>query len=253
MKVVSKDTEGNEVVLFVRKPTSKDNREAKLYSNGIAAQIMLKKDEEGKPQFITRAQVRRILRDSGRLSDEDEKKISDLSAQIREMEDKLTAGGIKKSEGKKLAISLREKRNELIYCLLSINELDEHTLEAEVENANFDFLVALCTSKEDGTKFFSSIDDYKEKAETEPYAYEAADALKTIIYGTNEDIVKNNIENKFLLKYGYVNEKLQLIDSEGNLVDSDGNRVNENGEKLDDDGNVVVNRKVELGTFLDEE
>lgn len=251
MKVTSKDVNGNEVVCFVRKPNAKDNREAKLYSNTIASQIMSRRDENGKPTFITRNQVKKILRDSGRLSEIEEKEIDTLAKEIREAEEKLIKGGIKKTEGRKLALDLRIKRNKLVQLLVNINELDEHTLEFEVENANTDYLGYCCSTKEDGSKLFDSVDDYLEKLENEPYAYEVDKALKTELYGTTEDMYRNNIENKFLIKYGYVNDKLQLINEQGKLIDIDGNLINEDGFRIDEEGKLIK-RNTEIGEFLDE-
>lgn len=253
MKVVSKDSDGNELTLFVRKPNAKDNREAKLYSNSVAAQIMLRKDSDGKPTFITRSQIITILRDSGRYSDKDQKHIDTLKEEIKELEDRLYKGGIKKSEGRELAITLRKKRNSLFLSLLAINELDEHTLEAEVENANFDYLVYLCSAKEDSTKLFTSVDDYKEKADSQPYAYEVADALKTLIYGTNEDLIKDNVENRFLIKHGYVDSKYRLINSDGHLIDIEGKKIDEDGRYVDEEDKVIEEvRSTELGEFLED-
>lgn len=253
MKVESKDRDGNDLVCYVRKPTSKDNHDAKLYSNGVASSILLRKDENNKPNFITRGQVRQILKDSGRLSENDEKEILDLSKKIKEQEDKLIAGGIKKTLGREIAINLRNDRNRLFLALLNINELDEHTLESEVENANFDFLVSACSSREDGTKLFESVTDYLVKADDEPYAYDVAQALKVLLYGTTEDMIKNNIENKFLLKYKYIDEKMRLINKEGKLIDEDNNLIDESGNIVDENGQIVVKRKLELGQFEDDE
>lgn len=253
MKVESKNSEGQDLVCYVRKPTSKDNHDAKLYSNGVASSILLRKDENGKPNFITRGQVRQILKDSGRLSESDEKEILDLYKKIKEQEDKLIAGGIKKTLGREIAISLRNDRNKLFLALLNINELDEHTLESEVENANFDFLVSACSSKEDGDRLFENVNDYLVKADDEPYAYDVAQALKVLLHGTTEDMIKNNIENKFLLKYKYIDEKMRLINKDGKLIDEDNNLVDEQGNIVDESGKIIEKRKLEVGEFEDDE
>lgn len=253
MKVTSKTKDGTEFVCYVRKPNAKDNQEAKLYSNALASQILLRKDANGKPNFITRNQVRKLLRDSGRLTEQDEKTIKELSDKIKASEEKLAKGGISKIEGKKIALDLRDMRNALFLLFLNINELDEHTLESEIENANFDYLVSKCTQDAEGKSVFKDVDAYKEIADTEPYAYDAANALKELIYGTTEDMMRDNIENKFLTKYKFVDEKLRLIDSEGHLVDRDGNRINEDGDKVDDNNNVIVVDKLELGEFTEDE
>jgi hypothetical protein len=254
MKVTSKDKEGLDVTLYVRKPNARDNQEAKLYANSIASQILLRKDEHGKPAFITRQQVRQILRDSGRLSDKQEEEIRVLGEKIKGLEDILTKGGIKKSEGRKIALELKDTRTLLFIALMAINELDEHTLENEVENANFDFLVSRCATSEDGKSVFKDVDDYRGKAEDEPYAYEAANALKVLLYGTTEDMLRDNIENKFLAKFKYIDEKLRLINADGHLVDRLGNLIDEEGNLVDKDNKPIVEeRKTDVGDFLDDE
>lgn len=249
MKVTSKTSEGKDIACFISKPTSADNTSAKLYSNSVAAKILTAKDADGKPvPFITRNQVRDILKSSGKLTPDGEKKVVGLSADIKELEDKLKKGGIKKSEARSIAFTLSDKRTELILALLEINKMDGFTLESDVENANFDYLVFACSHDEKGDRLFKSVEDYKEKQDTEDYAYDCAECLKNEIYGTTNDILRKNPEFQFLLKYKFVDDSLRCIDAEGNLITRDGQRVTEDGNLVGVEDNTFT-----LGEFQDDD
>ena len=95
-----------------------------------------------------------------------------------------------------------------------------------------------------------SVDDYKEKAADEPYYFQAATELQGIIYGFRkpEDIMKERIEYKFLSQYKFINDKLQLVDAEGNLVDRSGKPL----PKDEPDVNNKVEDLSSVGEFLDD-
>jgi hypothetical protein len=121
--------------------------------------------------------------------------------------------------------------------------LDNHTAEGQADNARFNYLISSClvysSNKE---KYFKTYEEYLSRA-SEPVAIKAAQVLANMLYGLDNDYEKKLPENKFLIKYKFVDDKLRLInkdghlvDLEGRLVDSNGRYVNEKGEYVDKNG-----------------
>ena len=250
VKVLGKNTKGEDVTCFVRRPNSKDFKEAKLYANaGVAKSI-----KSG--SFLTRSQTTQTLKDQGIWGETQEKELNELSDRVDALVQCLHTGlnldgtRMKKTEGKVMSIEVIDLRNKQLQLLSKVNELDNFTIEAQAENDEFDYLFSVCLLDEEGNKVFDSVDDYKEKASDEPYYFTAASELQGIIYGFRkpEDIMKERIEYKFLTQYKFINDKLQLIDADGNLVDRSGKPL----PKDDPDVNNKVEDLTAVGEFLDD-
>lgn len=263
-KVVGKNAAGEDVTCYVRKPNSKDYKEAKLYSTAIVSDMIRRKTHDGKPAFLVRSQLPEIRKEAGIWTEEHARKMIELSQKVDELEKKLYAGGMKKSEGKKIAFELEDVRREQFSLISNMNALDENTVEATQENSEFDYLFSCCLLDEEGNQVFSSVDDYKERASDEPYYFTAARELQNILYGTSqvEETIKERPEYKFLQKFGFMNDKMQLVDKNGNLVDRTGRRIdsegywiNDDGKRIDRDGNLIddiTRTSVEFGEFTDD-
>lgn len=252
IQVVGKNSKGEEVTCYVRRPNSKDSKEAKLYSNTSVAKAI----KAG--TFLTRGQAREQLKSSGIWGDAQEAKLKDLTDKINTLCAIIETGKkdgkqLKKSEGRAIALDIISLRNDQLELLTKVNELDEYTIEAQAENDEFDYLLSACLLDEEGNRLFSSVDEYKEKATDEPYYFTAAQELQNIIYGFRkaEDIAKDRIEYKFLSQCKFINDKLQFVDKDGNLTDRDGRPVDEEGYYLDDKKERVA-KEQKVGEFLDD-
>lgn len=232
------NSKGEMVTYLVKRPSSVDYQSSKLYSNKVAAKIAQQVDDEGKPAFLTRSKVRELLAKTGEWSDDMEKELVSSAKKILELERKLAKGGIKKSEGKALALEIRQVRARQLDILAKTRNMDEFTLEAQVENANFDHLIFSCILDEEGNRVYSTIEQYKEDG-NDPVTIAAASRLAEILYGYNPDEEKNLPENKFLIKYGFVDKDLRFIDKDGHYVNSNGKRVDEKGQLVNDKGEPV--------------
>lgn len=250
--------DGQEKVLFVVKPTSKQLSEAQLYSSRVFAKLINDKDENGKPTALLRDKLSTYMRDVGLWDDEKEQELKDIQKKILENEKLLAKGGIKLSVAKNLALENRKLRLEQIRMLAKTTELDSFTAEGAAENARFDYLVSVCLLDEDGDKLYSSVEDYKENGNAE-HIYRAASELASMLNtGVDTKWEENLPENKFLKKYGFIDDKLRLVNKDGHLVDVDGKLIDENGRfiayddnknkyfvdkdgnKVDDEGNPIV-------------
>lgn len=198
-------------------------------------------NEAVQSKAFLRSALNDILRQQGLWNDEKQKRYDTLVNEIRNENYKLEQGGIKLSEARSLALSIAQKRAELNTLIVKQLEYDDHTAEAQAENKQFNYLLSLCVvDGETGTKrVFKDLDDYIQRAD-EPLSIEAATNFSSLKYELNSDYRLGLPENKFLIKYGFMDDKFRLIDKKtGNFVDRDGKRVNEDGRYVDENGNFI--------------
>jgi hypothetical protein len=192
--------------------------------------------------IVTKKELSTLMKQRGIWSEKKEDEQEQISTQINELEQKLYLEcgkrESKKEEGKKLAIDIRKKRNQLRELISQKMSLEENTAEALADNSRFDFLVAHCTFHQNGEKVYKDIDDYNSKSADE-IAFAAASELAAMMYSIDSDFEKNLPENKWLKNKELVNEDLALVNDEGKRVDLEGRVIDENGYYLDEKGNRV--------------
>lgn len=240
-----KVTDGGEektIKVVVKKPSnalvSQAQRvSAKAWTDCVRDGIMSKKELE---KFMKEHDIWNQNKD-------DEQKA--IVEEIQNLEKKLFIGEkgkrISKSEGKRIAIEMRVKRNKLRDLIAEKMSLEQNTAEAISENVRFDFLVANSTYHENGQKVYKDLDDYTENSDSD-IAFAAATALAQMMYSIDKDFEARLPENKFLKMFNFVDEDLTLVNSEGDMVDSTGRRidrngfyVNDEGHRVDKDGNLI--------------
>lgn len=199
---------------------------------------------------LTKQELEDLMEKRGLWGKAQQDKYNQLVKDIQDLEKALYIGDGKKkhklSEGKDKAIQIRTKRFELQKLIAQKIAMEENTAEALSENARFDFLVAECSYKEDGTtKVYNNVDDYNEQSADE-VANALAAELASMMYSLDKEFEASLPENKWLLQHKLVNQDLSLVDKQGNLIDlegrridEEGNYINEKGEKVDKDGNVL--------------
>ncbi len=128
---------------------------------------------------------------------------------------------------------------------------------------SFNYYCSCCILKNDSHKpYFKNLDHYLEQNDDE-VALTGAAKLGTLLYGLNNDYMKDLPENQFLRKYNFMNDDLRLINKEGKLVDREGHLVDDEGRYLNDDGEFVDklgnpvdadgNFNFEFSEFLDDD
>ena len=173
-------------------------------------------------------------------------KFNTLQQELLDSEKILAKGGINLKSAKETAIKMKSVREELRELISVRTNLDNHTAEGQADNARFNYLIAsslvYSSNKE---KYFKNYEEYLTRA-SEPVAIKAAQVLANMLYGLDNDYEKKLPENKFLIKYKFVDDKLRLVNKEGKLVDidgrlidSNGRYINEKGEFVDKSGNLV--------------
>lgn len=255
VEIKSKDKDGNEKVVYVVRPSRDDNAKAQIVASKTFKDAVLN-------GALVRKTLEDILVKQGVWNSEKQAQSDKIDDEIREKLIQLKSGGIKLSEARDLAIEVRIARMNKTVLLSEKNAHDEFTAESQSENSKFDFLVSVCIKDEEGNNVFESVDDYKDRAD-EPYAIEAASKLAGMLYGLEENWETNLPENKFLLKWNFVDENLRLINKEGKhvtkdgkLIDNDFRYVNEKGEYVDTSGRRIDDDglpSVEFVPFLDDD
>ena len=243
--VISAD--GSTVRVGVRKPTNQEMKDADIYR----AKAWNDAFKEG---VMTKAEVDQVMKDRGIWNEEKAEEEKELTIEVLELERKLYIGDGKKkpklSEGRKLAIQMKEKRILLRELISDRISMDENTAESIADNARFDYLVYVCSFNVDTKeRLFESYEDYNGRsANTEAIA--AAQILAQMVYNLDSDFEDKLPENQFLKKFDLLDDNNQLVDpNTGDLVDIQGNEINELGHYIDKDG-----KRVDLdGNKIDEE
>jgi hypothetical protein len=255
-KVIEVEIAGKKTELAVVRPNAKQRQEGLKYYNKAFREAL----ESG---AILRPKIESVMREQKLWDDNKENSLRQLQNKIAENEKKLKSGGIKLSEAREIAISLRKQRAEIRTLTSEKINLDNNSAEAQADNAQFNYYVSACTVYGDnGKPYFKSYDEYMSK-DDDPVVAKAASAMAQIIYNLEEDYDKKLPENEFLVKFKFADQSLHLInkqgkkiDSEGRLVDDEGRYIDENGnyidingDKIDKEGNYIV----EHTPFLDED
>lgn len=245
--VTGKNGKDEEVTVVVRKPTSAEAFEAqKVYLRHfrIALDHGAFVDEE----------VEKILKERNIWNKDKEEKIKGLAVKIMDGEKKLARGGrdehgnkVTLSEARDLALQMGRWRNEQLVILSERSSISDNTVQSIANNAKFDAQVALCTRYKDGDFVYDGADVFEKYqsyilSKEWEISIKAAEALAEIMYGLIIEDVKSRPENRFLLKYGFVDEKLRLINKDKHLIDIvDGEErlINEDGYYVDEQDNII--------------
>lgn len=224
--------DGVDQEFLIKTPSLADQREAqKVYNQAFSDAV--------KSGCIVRARLDDLLKEQGLWDDQKQVKFNTLQQQILDGEKSLSKGGISLKSAKEIAIKIKRLREEMRDLISVRTNLDNHTAEGQADNARFNYLISSClvySSNKD--KYFKTYEDYLGRA-SEPVAIKAAQVLANMLYGLDNDYEKKLPENKFLVKYKFVDDKLRLINKDGHLVDVEGRLIDENGRYINEKGDFV--------------
>jgi len=223
------DADGNDVVVYVKKPTVKEYRDSQISYNKAFRQAL----DSG---AVLKKKLNEYMRDQGLWDDEKETEEQKLMEQLIGLEKVLRSGGIPLKEARRTALDLRKARGKFRSLVAERTMLDANTVEGQADNARFNALVSLCILKENQSgPFFANQEEYDKRA-AEPFAAEAASKLAGLIYELDPNYDDTLEENKFLSTYKFANDNYELINSDGHLIslDDDGTErlINEDGRYI---------------------
>jgi len=179
------------------------------------------------------------LEKQGLWNEEKKAKVRKLQQEILDGELTLKKGGIPKVKAREIALEMRKNRTEIQNLRMAHNQLDSHTAEGISDNAKFNALIAIClVYKTNRKRVYGTTEDYLNHLNDE-VAIKASEEMVKTMTTINLDYEKDLEENKVLVKLGFANENLHLIDKEGNLVDIEGRKVDKNGRYINEANEYV--------------
>ena len=225
-----------EVEFYVVKPSNQVLKGADLYKSKTWNQAI----QDG---VLTRKELETVMKKRGIWNKEKEDEEKSIAAEISRLEKLLYHGDGSKqklSRGRELAVEMRKNRNKLRELLNERYSMEQNTAESLSDNARFDYIVAHCTFYNNGQPVYKNLEDYNSKS-ADSLAFSAASLLSKMLYNLDASFEKNLPENKFLSKFGLVNDDLSLVDPNNpeHLIDTEGRRIDEDGYYLDSDGNRI--------------
>ena len=232
-KIESEDRNGDPKVLYLIDPDAKINKQAQLAYNRAFRDAL----QSG---AILRQKLDDVLRDQEIWDDKKEARYNEILRTLNDNEKNLKQGGIKLSEAKELAEEMAVVRAEFRSLIAERTAMDGNTAEGQADNARFNYLVYACTVNTKNETVFKSVEDYEDNA-IEPFALEAAKQLAEKLYGLDSNYETTLPENKFLKNYGFVDDELRRIDSDGKLINANGDYVDETGRLIEwqEDGEFI--------------
>jgi len=262
IKIESTNVSGEDAVVYLQLPDAKENKEAQLAYNKAFREAL----QSG---AILRQKLTQVMEEQGIWDEAKQTEYETVLRKIGEYEQQLNRGGISLLEAREIALQMQNKRAEFRGLIAERNSMDNNTAEGLADNERFSHLVFSCIYNESGKRYFSSKEEYEEKA-SEPFIVEAAGQLAEKLYGLDPDYEKNLPENKFLTDYNLSDEDLNLINEEGHAIDIDEEGVerlidengrfiaydengesyfvNRSGEKVSESGDI----EVKFTPFLDD-
>lgn len=230
-----------EVELAVKPPSAKARQAARIvyakaYGDAVDRGVKIKQQIDG------------VLRQAALWNDDRKDEYDRLLKSLRDGELRLDRGDMELAEARELAIAMSRQRNELRGLLAIRSEVENNTADAIAEQAMFNHYVASCTVRASGRlsgrPYFTSdgvapsVDVYLERG-SDPDARDAAAKVGEMLYGSDESLLREIPENKFLIEYGFVDDELNFVDEDGKRVDDKGRPVDEDGFLLDEEGHRI--------------
>lgn len=255
-EVLKVQKDGVDVELIVKAPTIQIIREAqKVYNSTFRSCV-----ETG---AFVRAKLDDLLKQQGLWDDAKQNKYNAIKQDILDAEKKLEQGGIKLSEGKRIALEMIQLRAEARKLISDRTQLDNNTAEGQADNEKFNYMVSAClVYKNTGEPYFANLEAYLNDGGSQEGMW-GATQLSSMLYGLDSNHEAKLPEFKFLSEFGFVDDKLRLVNKDGHLVDVDGKLIDEygryvdgkggycdkDGTPLDSDGNYLVEKRA----FLDDD
>tara|TARA_R110000744_G_scaffold192734_5_gene311875 strand:+ start:644 stop:1660 length:1017 start_codon:yes stop_codon:yes gene_type:complete len=224
--IETKDKDGKDIKVLLKTPTAQEYRDSQVEYNKQFRKAL----DSG---ALLRQKLSDYMEEQGIWDKEKQRQNDDYVKKITAKEEVLKRGGIRLSEAKEIALSLRILRNDFREFLSEKNSMDQNSAEGQADNARFTELVRVCMLNPNSKQpYFQNQDDYDAAAD-QPWVIEAAGELAGMIYGLDPNYDNKLEENKFLKEFDFVNEDLRLQNEEGHLVDGDGRLITEEGRYVD--------------------
>lgn len=239
IKIDSVDLEGSKKEIYIKLPSSEENKQAQLAYNKAFKEAL----QSG---AILRQKLQKVMNEQGIWDDEKEEEYQTILDDINNGEKRLSKGGISLTEARQVALEMRRKRVDFRALIAERSSMDSNTAEGQADNERFSHLVYVCLKNSGGANLFKSKEEYEENA-NQPYVIEAAGQLAEKLYGLDPDYDRNLPENKFLEAYKFSDDATRLINKEGHLIDIDEDGVE---RLIDENGRFIAYDKEDESYFV---
>ncbi len=243
--------DGKNVKLVVRKPEYEDIEHAdKVYAIKISSLI---KENAGR-KLLSRQELNKYLKEAGIWTEAEEKEVEKLQTEVADTLTAMRKGGKGLTDGRSMAIKVMDRRQEIMRIMAKKQSFDDVTLESFAETEKIDYLVYCSTLYADsGSNYWDSFEDMKNDKLSDVYRKASVLSMK-VIYDIDNEFDKNLPENKWLKKYGFIDEELNYTDRKtGEKVDREGKPIKELEEKIQKIRDNIQGDIVEEAPFIDEE
>lgn len=243
---------GKEVLLSIKIPEYEDIEESdRVYAAKVSELI---KESTNKRKILLRRDLDKFLKDGGFWTDEDEKNIDGLQRDIDILLTKMKKGGSKLSDGRKWAIQTMDKRREIVRIMDKKRLFDDSTVEAMAENEKNDYLIYCSTVYvSNGDRYWMSFEDMKNDKLSNTYR-KASVAAYEVFYNINPELEKNLPENKWLKRYGFIDDDLNYVDRKTKkIVDKNGQPVEEIKKAIEKQYENLQGDIIEDSPYIDDE
>lgn len=238
-KVEIKDENGGVVgyELAISKLTPKIKLEGDIHYNNAFSEAIVNK-------LFLRCQINSMLEERGVFDSKAVKvKTQKLRSELRSLEVQLKSARkegrkMTKSEGREIALRMRETRKELMNIGGDITRYYNNTVESVSDNERLNYFVyALTVHADTGKNYWKSYDEFK--SDDSPVKSSAVDAFIKSFYGNDIDAEKDLSENAWLIRHKFMDEKLRLLDEKGRVINSNGHLINDDERLINADGQLV--------------
>lgn len=225
---VKKD-DGTEVKLSIKMPNFNELTEADFtYSAKIAELVK----SQSTKKLLLRQELETFLKNEGIWTEVQVKKVEKLQKEVQTLNKKLDRGGIKLSEGRKIAIDMMNKRAEIFETIKCRQVFDHATIESVAESHRNDFIVYLSVVyAENGQRYWPDFDSMLNDKNSAAFRDGYTNTL-SIVFGVDADLERRLPETKFLLKHRFIDENLRYITKEGSYCTEDGKPIEKDNPNL---------------------
>lgn len=229
------------------------DKEVKLKTMAVTQEVRLESQkhyvkaltESMSNGYQLRVEIERMLQAKGLMDTaQDEKDQFNIRKSIKDKEIELRTAvksgrKMTKEEGRALAISIKEDRLKLNEIGSGVSGYFNNTAETYASNEQIQYFVYSCTVlAENGERYWPSFEAFKADVENPVYS-QAIRELLTSMTGLDKDYERKLYENSWLIRMGFMNEKLQFINDKGQIVDTDGRLIDDKGRYVNSDGKYV--------------
>ncbi len=195
---------------------------------------------------LTNAAMIKIMLEQKMWTEEEEKELREARTKVQELEKSFNDAKTPKKK-EEFALSLRLARFSLNFISNKQTRMLNNTAESLADYEKLKYICFMSLTDDNGNRVFSTYDEFANANDGHP---EIQEAIKLIMYKqAGVDLNAKNIEDKYLIEVGKMNDDGMLLDKNGKLIDEFGKLIDKNFRFVDESG-YLINKD---GKFVNKE